>query len=421
MDTNEANNTDAGNQMSGDEKISIDMIQFITRTLPLSIFNLLRLLLFVAFLLPGFIRFAWFYFIVSGCTSIQYGNESVRQRVDVYMSHKQNDSQLEGREPDVNLLANEYYSNSQCPVVVFCTGGAWIIGYKMWGALLARALTAAGIVVVIPDTRNYPSVTIPHMVNDIDSAIDWTINNISQYGGDPKNIIIVGQSAGGHLACMAIFRKIQAKIVRENSNTASKSLVSSAGGKNMKQRQITEVGKSDDGWLASDLKGFAIISSPVSLGPVMTKSFRHQGFDDEMVQRMFGFEKDRYDPHLVLCNFQTVEERKNFMKELPPISIYQGTADTTVPFEVAETFYQELRKAASDHDSVSFIPYIGWSHTDPILEGPMDADHRLHKDLFHDVNKWTTSPNLSWPNNSKIDSRLCPHFMVTLGRWANPF
>jgi hypothetical protein len=27
-------------------------------------------------------------------------------------------------------------------VVIFLTGGAWIIGYKMWGALLARALVS---------------------------------------------------------------------------------------------------------------------------------------------------------------------------------------------------------------------------------------------------------------------------------------
>ena len=205
--------------LDGNETVSSGMTQFITQTLPISMFNLTRLLLFVAFLLPGFIRFAWYYFIVSDCTSVRYGSESTRQRVDVYRPLKQRDSTREGLlERDTNLLTEDYYPNTLHPVVVFCTGGAWIIGYKMWGALLARALTAAGIIVVIPDTRNYPSVTVPHMVNDIDLAIDWTINNIAQYGGDPKNIVIVGQSAGGHLACVAIFRKIKEKIARENSD-----------------------------------------------------------------------------------------------------------------------------------------------------------------------------------------------------------
>ena len=63
-----------------------------------------------------------------------------------------------------------------------------MIGYKMWGALLARAVTAAGIVVVIPDMRNYPMVYIPDMVEDVDLVINWTFENIVQYA-DHNNIL----------------------------------------------------------------------------------------------------------------------------------------------------------------------------------------------------------------------------------------
>lgn len=381
------------------------MFRFIFRTLPLTLLIVIRLFLFVICLFPGFARFAWYYFIASDRISVRYGSESIRQKVDVYRSCKQTDGQREG--PLERRLSTEE-CRSGAPIIVFCTGGAWIIGYRMWGALLARALTAAGIVVVIPDMRNYPFVNIPHMVDDVDLVIDWTTRNIAQYGGDPTNIVVVGQSAGGHVACMAIFRNIQRKIARENGIAAAKGLT-------------LEDEKSNGGWLASDLKGFVAISSPLNLGSVLTQSFRRQGFDDNMVNRMFGFEKDSHDPFLLLQNFPTIEDKKDFLKELPPVSIYQGTEDKTVPYEVSETFYQELRQATSEENSVTFVSYDGWSHTDPILEGPMDADHRLHKDLFDNVNKWTTSPNLTWPNDPRVNDRLCPHFMVTLSRWLNPF
>mmetsp|Transcript_13433 Transcript_13433/g.31627 ORF Transcript_13433/g.31627 Transcript_13433/m.31627 type:complete len:426 (+) Transcript_13433:145-1422(+) len=401
---------------SRDRPILLDMLHFIIRTLPVCCILLLRLLLFVICLLPGFIRFAWYYFIASDRISLHYRNESVRQRVDVYRLPNHTKRQRQGALRSERFLTVDDYSSSNAPVVVFCTGGGWVIGYKMWGALLARALTAAGVVVVIPDTRNYPMVSIPHMVDDIDSAIGWTRKNIAKHGGDPRNIVIVGQSAGGHLACMAIFRKIRRKIARENGNVAEDGLPRGATSLEKKKEE-----RLDEGWLVSDIRGFAVISSPLSLGSAMTKSFRRKGFDDNTVQRMFAFKKDQYDPHFALNSFRTLEEKKKFVQELPPISIYQGTEDKTVPFEVAETFYRELIKAKPDKESVFFVPYVGWSHTDPILEGPMDADHRLHKDLFNDVNRWATSPNLSWPNNSRVNARLCPHFLVTLSRWLNPF
>ena len=278
------------------------MYGFIFRTVPLSLFNIIRLFLFVVCLFPGFLRFAWYYFIVSDRVSVRYGNESIRQRIDVYrsceipVSSRQREGQgplLSRVEDDLGLEVKECRSNA--PVLVFYTGGAWMIGYKMWGTLLARALTATGIVVVIPDMRNYPLVDIPHMVEDVDLALDWTVKNIAQYGGDPKNIVVVGQSAGGHVACMAIFRKIRRKIARENAIAAAEEGLTGEK-RDEELKRIMEDEKSTTGeWMPFDLKGFAAVSSPLNLGSeLITESFRRQGFDDHMVDRMFGFEKDMY-------------------------------------------------------------------------------------------------------------------------------
>ncbi|KAG4914842.1 hypothetical protein JHK87_052399 [Glycine soja] len=44
------------------------------------------------------------------------------------------------------------------PVLIFVTGGAWIIGYKAWGSLLGLQLAERGIIVACIDYRYLVSV-----------------------------------------------------------------------------------------------------------------------------------------------------------------------------------------------------------------------------------------------------------------------
>jgi hypothetical protein len=81
-------------------------------------------------------------------------------------------------------------------------------------------------------------------------------------------------------------------------------------------------------------------------------------------------------------------------------------------------FVRELDQAGVD---VHFKMYEGWSHTDPILEAPMDADHQFHHD-YKAVQAWTIDAAGDWPEDSTILQRpLCPHFLICLGRLFNPF
>lgn len=98
--------------------------------------------------------------------------------------------------------------------------------------------------------------------------------------------------------------------------------------------------------------------------------------------------------------------------------------------------------------SIEYTEYDGWSHTDPILEGPMQGDQRLHQDLFDLLQEWTTTTNNSnisydnqidgTNNQQPIEERqqaflsslensveatkpICPKILVELARWINPF
>jgi len=123
------------------------------------------------------------------------------------------------------------------PVVIFVTGGMWIIGYKAWGALLASRLRSAGCVVAALDYRNFPQGSVGDMTEDVSAGVGWVLRNAKDWGGDPRrcakqphqprlfrdvaliavcwpalchrSVTLVGQSAGAHLCALALLYQSQ--------------------------------------------------------------------------------------------------------------------------------------------------------------------------------------------------------------------
>jgi acetyl esterase/lipase len=88
------------------------------------------------------------------------------------------------------------------PVIVFFYGGNWVSGKRQDYAFVGRALAARGFVVVIPDYRLYPQVRYPDFLVDGAAAVVWTVREIAARGGDPKNIFLMGHSAGAYNVAM---------------------------------------------------------------------------------------------------------------------------------------------------------------------------------------------------------------------------
>jgi prenylcysteine alpha-carboxyl methylesterase len=353
-------------------------------------------------LFPGFVRFAWYYYVTCNRESVRYGNSSCRQTLDVYLSHRQS-----VQDPELSTL-----SLLKQPVVVYFTGGAWLIGYKMWGALLARTLTAAGILVILPDYRNYPWGVVPEQVQDVQAALKWTIEHAEEYGGDPEKIVVVGQSAGGHLAMTALLRLAVRGQLQSPSNQDDPGTLERSG----EQDLLNEEGVATVSFAARDFKGFISLSAPYCL-TAMQQSFVRFGLDAALIDRIFGCDKTALNPHLIVeeCN----STQTSLDQLLPPIRLFHGTRDKTVPHDGSVDFYRELEQAGVD---VQFHSYEGWSHTDAILESPMDADHRFHRDIFAAVQEWTDDAADSWPDESSaVMRRLCPHFLIRFARFLNPF
>jgi acetyl esterase/lipase len=87
-------------------------------------------------------------------------------------------------------------------VVVFFYGGSWQSGSRDTYRFLGSALARRGIVTVVPDYRVYPEVTFPAFLEDGAAAVDWVRDNVARYGGDRERIVLMGHSAGAHMAAM---------------------------------------------------------------------------------------------------------------------------------------------------------------------------------------------------------------------------
>jgi acetyl esterase/lipase len=91
---------------------------------------------------------------------------------------------------------------ARAPVIVFFYGGRWQSGGKGWYRPLAAALAARGYATVVPDYRLYPEVRFPEFLIDGAHAIRWTRDNIAAFDGDPRQLFVMGHSAGAYIAAM---------------------------------------------------------------------------------------------------------------------------------------------------------------------------------------------------------------------------
>lgn len=88
------------------------------------------------------------------------------------------------------------------PVVVFFYGGSWKSGKRQWYRWAGEALARRGVMVVIPDYRKWPAVTLDGFMQDAARAVAWTHAHAAGYGGDPGDLFVMGHSAGGHIAAL---------------------------------------------------------------------------------------------------------------------------------------------------------------------------------------------------------------------------
>ena len=90
--------------------------------------------------------------------------------------------------------------------VIYVHGGAWRLGEKNMGTgWMFRRLVSQGHVVMDIEYTLAPSADVPGMVQDVKRSIIWLRRNGERHGVDPQRIVLMGGSAGGHLALLAAY------------------------------------------------------------------------------------------------------------------------------------------------------------------------------------------------------------------------
>lgn len=91
----------------------------------------------------------------------------------------------------------------RAPVLVVIHGGAWARGERPKGWTGYRRFVDAGFAVVSMQYRLAGQARAPAAVEDVRCVMGWIARAAEREGLDPQRIVLMGTSAGAHLALMA--------------------------------------------------------------------------------------------------------------------------------------------------------------------------------------------------------------------------
>ncbi|HRE05913.1 MAG TPA: alpha/beta hydrolase [Opitutaceae bacterium] len=201
------------------------------------------------------------------------------------------------------------------PVAILVHGGGWSGGTRTGaekpgsGADITpwfSTFTEAGFVWFSIDYRLAPAHRWPAQLEDVLTAIRWVKAHAGEYRGDPSRIVIVGHSAGGHLA-------LQAAVVAE-ADTRVQAAVGYAP--------------------VSDLE----FDSEVRGGP------------SSSLQNLFQVTRE-LTPE-TRARLRASSPIGHVKPGLPPMLILHGDADRTVPVAMSRRFEEKMLAAGNTCDVV---------------------------------------------------------------------
>lgn len=227
--------------------------------------------------------------LTEGARDVAYGPHP-RQRMDIYL-------------PSGG-------GNALKPVVFFIYGGSWANGAKETYSFVGDALAARGFVTVIADYRLVPEVRFPIFIEDGARALRFVRDNIARFGGAPRQIHLMGHSAGAYNAMMLT----------------------------LDRRYLGAVGMG-----IGDIRSTVGLSGPYDFFP----------FDIEVTKAAFGNARDPAQTQPI--NFAR--------RDAPPIFLATGSGDTTVLPRNSERLALALKQAGAPSVSLKIYPGLGHAST----------------------------------------------------------
>ncbi|MEV0341793.1 alpha/beta hydrolase [Nocardia sp. NPDC050713] len=214
------------------------------------------------------------------------------------------------------------------PVILMVHGGGWVAGDRNSGSTPRHARWFADRGYLVMGVDYSLSSEERHLWDvqegQIAEAIRWAVRNAHRFGGDPRRIALVGESAGGNLVINVGSRIAAGEWVLESSGTP---VVVSA---------ISAL------YPATDLR--AISDSP---DLVLRKWLR------SLVERYTGGSPDMYPER-----YDAVDSSTHIRSDTPPTLLAFGTRDHLVPPWTIRAYARRLRGAGVKVKTLE-VPYSG--------------------------------------------------------------
>lgn len=137
--------------------------------------------------------------VLAGCQGLLFG------AVNATIGHNDVMAQRDVVFDAQHALALDVYrprDAHSAPVLVFFYGGSWKSGKRQWYRWVGEALAQRGLVVVIPDYRQWPQVRMDGFMQDAARAVAWAHAHAGDYGGDGERLFLMGHSAGAHIGAL---------------------------------------------------------------------------------------------------------------------------------------------------------------------------------------------------------------------------
>ncbi|HUK61158.1 MAG TPA: alpha/beta hydrolase [Stellaceae bacterium] len=213
------------------------------------------------------------------------------------------------------LMATLYLPQGAGPFsgLVEVHGGAWTSKDRFNNAATAKAVAAAGVVVMSIEFRMPPEAPYPASLQDINFAIRWLKFHARDYKSAADRVGVYGTSSGGNQALLAALRPTDPRYAAlpfpEAPNLDAK------------------VAYVATGWAVMD--------------PVQRYHLAQQRGAEGLIKAHHAFWGDERmmsdgDPPLILARGEKVD--------MPPAFLFQGTADQWTPTPTVENFVKLYRE-----------------------------------------------------------------------------
>lgn len=214
--------------------------------------------------------------------------------------------------------------NGPFPAVILVHGGGWSGGDKTKGVdPLFTPLSKSGVGWISINYRLAPKHHYPAAVQDIEAAVRWVKEHAGELRVDPHRLALLGESAGGHLAAMAVVRA------------------------------------KDDTRVAAAVLFYA----PVDL---QADTERRGGLSFSL-RGLFGRSYEVNEEVKVLL--RAASPINDVHSGVPPFLLIHGTADMSVPYDQSIQLQAKLKAAGVSYDLITIDDGVHgmarWEATDP--------------------------------------------------------